>query len=334
MNNLSTIPCFYHPTTAIIVDDNENFLKSMARLLTSMDPHISVKTFSNPDEALSYVNTAKSLATEILPSFDSDESLPSSGKIQLEFDISNIYKQATQRKIFEEVSVAVVDYSMPNKMTGSDFCEAISETNIKKIMLTGEADAELGVSLLNDRIINKFLVKGRPDLEEKLASSIIDMKKAYFQDLSLAVLKNITPGICPNLTDPVFIQFFNDQCKDLNISSYYMIELSGSFLLVNDEGKLFWLIVKTKKDIDEYVDFMKSADDLPEDTISMVENGEKIAYFHSETEHMYSIDATFPLEKHLYPAKKLKGKIDYYYSLTDAIHNFPLDKAETFRNAV
>jgi FixJ family two-component response regulator len=327
------IPCFYHPTTAIIVDDNEKFLKSMARLLTTMDPHIKIKTFSDPDEALSYVNEVKSLPTKLLPSFDSDESLPSSGKIQLEHDISNIYKQATQRKVFDEVSVAVVDYSMPNRMTGGDFCESILGTNIKSIMLTGEADAELGVSLLNDRIINKFLVKGHHDLEEKLASSIIDMKRAYFQDLSSSVLKDLTPGVCPNLADPDFINFFNGLCKDLNILSYYMIELSGSFLLVNDEGKLFWLIVKTKKDIDEYVNFMRTADEISENTISIIERGEKIPYFHSEQEHIYSIDSDFPLEKHLYPAKKLEGQVDYYYSLTDAIYKFPLDKAEMFKKA-
>lgn len=333
MKNLYAIPCFYHPTTAIIVDDNVKFLKSISRLLNRLDPHIQIKTFSDPDEALSFVDEMSPLSQEILPSFDSDESLPSSGKIQAEFDISNIYKQAAQRKIFDAVSVAVVDYSMPNKMTGADFCISLSGNHVNKIMLTGEADAELGVNLLNDRIINQFLVKGHPDLEEKLANSIVEMKRTYFQNLSASILKDLTPGVCPNLADPYFIDFFNSLCKDLNISSYYMIELSGSFLLVNNEGKLFWLIVKTKKDLDEYVDFLQTADEVSQDLIHSVKCGEKIPYFHSEKEHIYSIDSDFPLEKHLYPAQKLEGKIDYYYTLTDAIHNFPLDKAEVLKKA-
>lgn len=332
MNNLATIPCFYHPTTVVIVDDNVKFLKSIARLLTIMDPHILVETFSDPDEAFSYINTVKDLSKELLPAFDTDESLPSSGKIQLEFDISNIYKQATEKKIFDEISVVVVDYSMPNKMSGGDFCRAIAKTNIKKIMLTGEADAELGVNLLNDRVIHKFLTKGHHDLEEKLVNSIIEMKKAYFQDLSLSMLENLTPGVCPNLADPIFIDFFNALCKEHNISSYYMIELSGSFLLIDDTGNLSWLIVKTKKDIDEYVDFMKYSE-MPEDMINVVSRGEKIPYFSSDKEYIHSIDPSFQLENYLYPAKVLKGKIDYYYSFTDCVCSFPLDKAVMFKAA-
>ncbi|MBY0377263.1 MAG: hypothetical protein K2Q33_01700, partial [Gammaproteobacteria bacterium] len=120
--------------------------------------------------------------------------------------------------------------------------------------------------------------------------------------------------------------------KEKNISSYYMIELSGSFLLINDEGKLSWLIVKTKKDIDEYVDFMKDSD-MPENLIGVIERGEKIPYFNSGKDYIHSIDPSFQLEKHLYTAKKLEGQIDYYYSFTDTVYDFPLDKAVMFKAA-
>lgn len=329
MRNLSTVPCFYHPTTVIIVDDNEDFLKSMTKLLNRVDPHIVVKTFSKPNEALNYVNSVKNLSVAISPLFASDDYLPSSGTVPLEFNISHIYEQATNPKIFEQISVAVVDYHMPNQMSGADFCTAISETHIKRIMLTGEGAAELGVDLLNNGTIHKFLIKGQPDLEEKLAQYIVVMKRAYFLDLSAPLLKNLSPGMCLGLSDPAFVNLFHDICRELNIVSYYLIDFSGSFLLIDNQGQLSWLIVKTKTDLDEYVDFIQDAE-VAENIVSTVKNKEKIPYFYAQKDYVHSIDPSFPLEKYLYPAKKLVGKTDYYYCLTNQIHDFPLKKGLVF----
>ncbi|MBY0377440.1 MAG: hypothetical protein K2Q33_02600, partial [Gammaproteobacteria bacterium] len=192
-----------------------------------------------------------------------------------------------------------------------------------------KGDAELGVDLLNNGTIHKFLIKGQPDLEEKLAQYIVVMKRAYFLDLSAPLLKNLSPDICLGLSDPAFVNLFHDICADLNIVSYYLIDFSGSFLLINNQGELSWLIVKTKADLDEYVDFIQDAE-VAENIVSMIENKEKIPYFYAQKDYIHSIDPFFPLEKHLYTAKKLVGKTDYYYSLTNQIHDFPLKKGLVF----
>jgi CheY-like chemotaxis protein len=329
MKKLLTVPCFYHPTTVIIVDDNEKFLKSMSRILYGMDPHIKVKTFSNPDEAIMYVNKTKDLSVSIQPEFDLDDYLPSSGKVPAQYNISDLYKKANDTQVFNEISVAVVDYSMPNKMTGGDFCASILGTNIKRIMLTGEADAELGVALLNDRIINKFLIKGQHDMEEKLADSIIDMKRAYFEDLSTLILKSMSSDVCSCLSDPVFASLFDEICNELDISSYYLLDLSGSFLLMNDKGELSWLIVKTKKDISDYVELLQDAA-VSDDLIDVIKTGEKIAYFYSEKDYLHSIDSDFPLQEYLYDAKELNGKEDYYYTVIKSVDKFPLNRGASF----
>lgn len=330
MNSIMTVPCFYHPTTVIIVDDNMDFLNTMAKLLRRADPYIIVKTFTNASAALESVRSVEKLPLTLSPALSSDNYLPASNKAPLEFDISKIYQQATHPEIFQEISVAVVDYDMDMPTTGADFCTEIQQTPIKKIMLTGEADSDLGVALLNNGVINKFLVKTQRDLEEKLATYIVEMKKAYFQDLSSSLLNNLSPdmGLC--LADPAFVKFFNDTCQERTITSYYLIDFSGSFLLMDANGKLFWLIVKTKTDVEEYVDFIQDAG-VDKSIVQKIADGKEIPYFYQQKDYLHSIDTGFPLEKYLYPAKKLSGKTEYYYCITDRVHDFPLEEGCAFK---
>lgn len=327
MHKLLTISCFYHPTTVILVDDDEDFLKRMVQLLNRLVPHIMVKTFSNPNKALEYVNSVKNLPVALTPLFSADDYLPASGSAPFALDVSHIYEQAADPKIFDQISVAVVDYNMPNQMSGEEFCSAIADTHVKRIMLTGEVDAELGVDLLNNGIIDKFLIKLQPDLEEKLAQYIYLMKKTYFQDLSAPLLKNLSPDMCTGLSDPAFVTLFHRICQEYNVVSYYLLDFSCSFLLIDEKGSLAWLIVKTQKDIDEYLDFIQDTE-VPDSIVESIKNKEKIPYFYTQKDYMHSIDPAFPLEKYLYPATELIGETPYYYCLAREVHDFPLKKSK------
>lgn len=323
------IACIYYPTSVLFVDDNAKFLKNITQALPLLDPHIQCVSYTDPKKALQFIeqqqekNKAniilKTIATNI-----ADLSLQTSGKLPIQFDISNLYKLAYDKDRFKEASVVVVDYSMPN-ISGDQFCQKLANSPIKKIMLTGEADTELAVELFNKGIIDAFLMKGKSNFEDDLVKSIHLLQKRYFQNLTNSIINRLSTNSDSCLMDPIFIDFFYDICKEHYISDYFLIDLSGSYLLLKNNGAPLWLVIKSQNEINDYVEFFSDAG-ANEKTIDKIKNGKEIPYFFNSTEYINSIEVG--IEKYLHPAKKLEGRKPYYYFLTDKLLNFPFDKTK------
>lgn len=253
---ISKLPCLYHPTTCVLVDDDKFFLNS---IILKLNPHIPYKTYLDPKEALSALKNLKTqnkLLSEIVTANpDSEEYAENQYQVNLKF--SNIYQQAYNRKLFSEISVIVVDYAMP-QMNGAELLKNLSDVPIKKIMLTGQADESFAVQLFNEGIIHKFLLKkDTQTLAEMINQAICELQDNYFHDLSEFILQNLPPHLSICLNDPVFIDLFNQVKQDVAASSYYLLDASGSFLLFDDSGTPTWLLVKTE---DEILEFTQQAE--------------------------------------------------------------------------
>jgi CheY-like chemotaxis protein len=325
MNN-PKISCVYYPTTVVIVDDNEIFLENMQLKIGSLSP---CKTFSDSQEALEYIKSAAtpndSLKNVIGIDTESGHYSHMSSQLPVQYDIADLYKHAYNREHFAEVSVIVVDFEMPN-MNGEQLCEQLKGIAAKKILLTGEADELIAVRLFNAGLIDKFMLKGQPDLDQLLKNSIMEMQQRYFQELTYPIVKGLASDEDSSLGDPAFAEFFNNTCRDLAISSYYLIELSGSFLFLDDAGTPSWLIIKTLDELQELAG--QIGPDVSPELVESVRNGEVVPYFFNMDDYFSSDDAQ--LEKHLYKANKLQGKKTYSYAIVKELHDFPLDKNKIF----
>lgn len=320
------IACLYYPTTVIAVDDNLSILQSIKLKIGKKAP---CKTFLIPEEALAYLekNIAHNKALNGIVSIDTESAsyTHDSKQLPLRYDVSTMYENVYNKDSFSEITVIIVDYAMPG-MNGEEFCKMVRKIMgkpIKIIMLTGEADDPKAVKLFNAGIIDRFVRKGQPDTDENLKNCIIEMQNNYFKDMTYPVVKGLSSEEDSSLGDPAFIDCFNKICHNISAVSYYLIELSGSFIFFNSFGKPTWLIIKTLDELKEIADQLE-ADEISEELIDSLRKGDVVYYFSDSDFEYYSDEEK--LRNSLHKAQKLQGKKEYRYALIDALPEFPLDK--------
>lgn len=321
------ITCAVNPSTAVIIDDNRSFLLNIT---LQLDKNIVAKTFLNPEEALAYIAGKKEINVyhKIL-SVDATSSnySYSSSHLPMQFDVSKLYEYVYNKDRFLEISVVVVDFDMP-QMNGAEFCRQLRKLvklPIKVIMLTGEADTATAVDLFNDGLIDKFILKGRPDLEEILNAAILDMQNNYYRDLSDPLINAISAEQDTALGDPVLSELLKTVRDETSASSCYLIDSSGSFLLLDDNNTPHWLIIKTLSELKEIAAQMEDAG-LPDKLVTSLKQGDSMLYYYHSDNYFNDVERTF--KDHLYDARKLAGNKEYRYFLTKKLPDFALDTSK------
>jgi len=229
--------CF-HPTTVILVDDDEEYLHFLEKRLN--DDFI-LKSFTNPVDALKWIkkqyadnpflgdSRAKNISflNEDFDTFE-EEDIPS--RAYLGVDIKEIHEEIYSSDRFKVPSVVVVDQNMP-AMKGLDFCVELKKFPLKKLMLTGVATTQEGLNAFNEGKIDGFVSKGEMDksFADKLIEFTAEMQQQYFADLSTVVVEALKQKWINCFADHDFIKFFADIRKKHHIVEYYLVGLSASF---------------------------------------------------------------------------------------------------------
>jgi YesN/AraC family two-component response regulator len=152
-----------------------------------------------------------------------------------------------------EVTVLVTDYNMPN-INGIDLCRELRAFPMKKILLTGAADHKQAVAAFNEGLIDCFIEKDSQTLIQDILSHITRLKQQYFIDRSRQLLNHLETDYPLPLSDPVFIDFFQEWCKKNEIQEYYLIDKYGNFLLVDNKGKKSYFIVHTDRTLSNFIE--------------------------------------------------------------------------------
>lgn len=341
MKDLSKIGLCYHPTTTILVDDEKDFLKFISEGLFE-NHKLTCRPFYDPTDALDFLTKlyqADPFINHCLKSNDDHNSMIS---VTANLDITAIHKQMYNPKRFNQISDIVVDYAMP-KMTGADVCQKIQTPYIKKIMLTGQAGPDTGIVLFNKANINQFIVKG--DLNKlipALSITIQQMQQRNFLEMSEKILNQVnqyseTP-VLACLTDPAFIKLFNDICKQAQADEFYLLDSQGSFVFLDKNAKLSWLIVVSEEQMVGFHQIAQLGDSTPSIVKSLKERT-KIPFFPiaASGEQTYETMNEFHpanWDKYLYPAKILEGNTRYYYAYLPElrIHDIETNKITSYQS--
>lgn len=323
------ILCLYHPTTVIFVDDSNNFLKNMT---FQLDPRIPYKTYQKPKEALESLKQSKSLDTSFLKFIQKDSSndLPESGKCAINYEFSTLYEEIYNPNRFQNVSVAVIDYAMPT-MNGIELCRELQDTPIKKILLTGEADYEEAIKAFNEGIIDKFIYKSQKAAGEIVNETIFELQKTYFKEQSSPLIDALNADQSSCFQDPLYHSLFNTVFKETNASDAYLLEPSGSFLLMECNGSLTWLLVKSRDELQEYVAQAREYE-APQSVIESLERGHKIPYFTNFSDYCDATNGAW--EQYLHSASSWQGANKYFYCVIKELPYFQLasDKVFSLKN--
>ena len=307
---MKMIPNCFFPTTIVLVDDEDKYLKILSSsLLSSMN--VAVKTFKNPIDALKFLNE------EYIPCPFNDRCIKSVQSYEYEhevFDISinELYKEVYNPNRFHQISTIVVDYNMPG-INGLTFCEQIKLPHVQKILLTGVADENLAVKGFNDQLIHQFLFKQGHKPLDQLNETLLKRQTAYFCELSSVISHSLhtKENRKTAIYDPAFISVFKELIKKYNITEYYQFENTGSFFMLDKNGKDYALFTLEQSQVEADIEKMANAN-LPTSVFAQVRNHQKVFCYHREGHT--PIPSVTEWEEHLLPAKKIEGKDLYYYA--------------------
>ena len=302
---------YYFPTTAVFVDDNPSFLRSLA---LELPEELAFQTFENAEAALERVNRTSSAPplyqrcfTQIgLPGANATEKLIHLDLSQIELGISN-----TER--FQEVSVVVVDFDMP-AIDGLEFCRRITNPRIRKILFTGVADEKIAVQAFNAGIIDRFIIKSQPDAVSAVRKAVLELQQRYFEAISETLRATLMLNPPPFLTDPAFERLFADLRDKRKLVEYYLVANPGGFLTLTDQGDLYRLVVVSEDEIGQQASWAQQAG-APADIVTRLRDRRALGYFYEPLDAYYDA-GEYPWSEFLVPAERLQGAgAVWYYAL-------------------
>ncbi len=273
MKNDQLLICYF-PTNIMFVDDNQRFLKSVKFKLEENQSHV---LYDNPEEALSYLQNEYHPNPNIgTLNANADSYYALQTHTAFDLDVSHIAKQVLNPGRFDEISVLITDYSMPT-MDGITFCKKVRNFPIKKILVTGEADESLAVTAFNEGDIDRFILKSNPNFDSLLKTYIHELQQQYFQEITKSTLDMLHHNKNFGLNSVASMEVFNKILKEKKIVEYYLLDTTGSFLLLDKDGKTYWFVVQNEEDRNTCLDFATD-NGAPEQLISDLKECKKLVY--------------------------------------------------------
>jgi len=332
--SLARLPCSYFPTTIVAIDDDIEFLNLLQFNLSFTQ---NCMIFDNPNKLLNYLLVEYKydpFASRCSVFCEEQEAF----HCHIGINIDLIHHEIYNTKRFNQVSVLIIDFEMPI-LNGEALCRKLVNNPFKIILLTGELQENKAVQLFNEGVIHRYVRKDDPNYIKILKTSIQNLQFEYFEEISNPIINAIENKLafldsklsfC--FSDPKFIQFFRDFCLKNELTEYYLLEESGSILLVDQYGQLGLLLIKNEEDMkaaEEYVYFEKNI--ISSKTQTAILNREVLIHYFNNIE----IHSENDLEQILYPAIKIQGKSNYYYSHLESLpahHSFKMDRIFTYKN--
>lgn len=304
----SKIPLCFYPTQIVFVDDNRDFLDALS---VAFSKQFNVTTFDNADAALRYINEYKReadlVAKDEKPKLQGD----SDAWVKQVLTHQNI-KRFDELRI-KEVSVLVVDYSMPN-MNGIEFCEKINNASIKKILLTGYATPADAVKAFNNNTIHYYLKKNDLNMLQDLEVAINQLQHTYFNELSSSLKTEAIDSGTPFFADPQLANYFENTCDSLGVTEYYYLTNPSRFALRTRDNGNFFCVIYTEEDIGEHLQIL-SEESAPKTLYTAIESHRFVPFFQN-ADGFYEPGIINPTE-YIHPAVHIAGATNYYCAIIE-----------------
>ena len=306
--------CCYYPTSIIAIDDDKDFLSTIRQHLELTNCVL----FTSPREAINNLINQRAftrMQSRLLKTTTSmlEEARVAPEHYALLINLRGLHEEIYSSDRFRDVSVLIVDYHM-EEINGIDLCEQLSHHPAKKILLTGGIDREkVAIEAFNKGIIHRFINKSDINFPTQLKQTINILKEAYFRDLSQTLIPHLPEKSTQLLQNAAYINFIRGLQTQKNVDEYYLLDTSGSIILLRSDGAATWIIIKNDIELDDFI-LIANEQDGSEDLIQAIKKRQKIPFFFSEGDYQQPVNNW---DKYLYQCQPLPGISGYYYSIVE-----------------
>ena len=278
---------FYFGTSILLIDDDRDYLDSLSLLLQSTVNNIEIGDNSYNLQNIKsscrvLFDAFSTLLTDYVQSQDCER-----GESGVKVALDRLKMIFAVCRTFP--SVIISDYDMP-RMNGVDFLAQIKDVPVKKILLTGAADATTAVDAFNRGIIDAYIKKNDEDLFENLSVKIHDMRERFYNKL-LDPYRRWQPKIFQDIAnDKMFISFFSEICHQHSVHSYYYSGEPFGFILIDDQDRRHALLLRGQTHIQNSLKNLSHGISEAEKTmLNDCRNfpAEEVIFSHAEEQHNY-----------------------------------------------
>ncbi|MGE3919780.1 MAG: response regulator [Gammaproteobacteria bacterium] len=320
------IPTCYFPSTVMIVENAHHSINEITKLL---EKNIFYKVFNTTTDALEVVHNGHQLDQFNTQNILEDNEHSKSNYV-FNLDLSGLHTEVYNPQRFNEASVIVVDFDLPH-MNGLEFCRRMENSLIKRVLLTSHSNEDLVIQAFNDGIIDAYIQKNDVNLAKELGGTIKRLQLSYFQKMSNIVVRMLSVTSPSILDESDFFDLFYTIVTTNNIIEYYIMENSGSFLLLDADANPSYLIVKSQQDMQLHYE-LAICNQAPESVLNEFLSGEKIPCFWQK-DNFSTVDWD-DWSMFLTPAQKLIGKNTYFYAYVKnpSLNNIQPDRILSFKH--
>jgi CheY-like chemotaxis protein len=325
------MPVCFHPTTAIVVDDDANFSKTLSLYLSDK---LSILPFVSTDLAIDYVKN------KLHHTMFTSRCLTNTAQSQ-QLNFSAIRHEVYNVNRFKEILMSIVDYDMPNK-NGLELINTMQfppEVLFNAyIMLSGSIVSETDPRIAGESIAKSFISKADPDFAEKLLSMVKDKCESIFQWYSYIparLLANDPAEKTSFLFDKNCVQLLDEYVTQHNICEMYLFDKQGSYLFLDKDANLSWMFVRSELGIENTIK-MATQYHAPQSVIEALKKREVILSLYEKED--FERIKTIHWDHYLLPAKTftssnkyveqlgIKSQSTYYYAFSNEFVEHGIDK--------
>ncbi len=323
-----SIQPFYFPTTVAFVDDSAPFLSNISLQVNS---ELAFQLYHSPFAALAALNhdaAGTPPADSAMFSLYRHREDASYADHIIHVSLDKVHREVHNAHRFEQVSVVVVDYDMPD-MNGLEFCRQLNNSSIKKILLTGKADEQIAVSAFNAKTIDRFIRKQGNNAMALLNETIAELQKEYFQNIEHMLSRALSVGSHLFLHDFAFVQRFQEIQQQLDIVEHYLTCGPSGLLMLDAVGTSYLLLVQDAMALQEVYEiaFDQAA---PSELLAQLRSGRFLPYFWQTNGHYAPIYSDW--ESCLHPATELTGAYRNTYAIIKNPDGFNLKHVLSYSN--
>jgi len=240
MSNESLLP-YFHPTQVVLVDNDIDFLGNLS---LQLDADLAYLLFDSTEKALHYINERETHTPNtrrfLMPEADEHAGRASGGVPQL--DAGAIAQEMFHANRFAQISVAMVDYAMP-QMNGLELCRRIRNPSVKKILFTGVATESDAIEAFNSGLIDHYIRKSEHRVYEAVNRRIRELQRAHIRGFFDSAAEVFRFGAPPFLSDHGVISLMEELRRRLSYVEYYLAAAPDGFWLVDADARVWRLVL-------------------------------------------------------------------------------------------
>lgn len=302
---------YYHPTSVLLLDDDAGFI---ANLMLNLDGTFNYIKQTVPSLAIQYINSNSTLSSNNQKyaqlNFSSDQADPATQatEIKINIQLKTIHEKIYDPNRFNMLSSIIIDYHMPH-ITGLEVCHAIrKDSAIRKIMLTGNTEFDSAIHAFNNNLIQKYIVKNNKKMIPTINEVLISESQLFFASQTESLYKSITTLTKTCLDKAYYHQLFTQCYYSANAVEYYLLDIYGSSVFIDEQANVSYLIIMPDKQFDNLYNILLQYD-APITLLDLVKK-KTAPYLYSKEDYDIS-----PLnwESKMIPFKPLDSQQKYFF---------------------